>query len=382
MRIRKLAFILLIITLSFSGCRKSREWNVQINGHMDNAPSNTYAHLYLALPTGNELIDSVQIDGQGNFIIRTRVKEKNFYTLSFTNSNYNIYLLLDSGQTVKLTADYKDILNTYNVEGSQESRLIQRIEQHLSSTRRRLDSLTFIYEGLVQQGSKDSAQAIDSIIKQTLKAQKQYSTRFVMEHMNSLVALPALAQVYVPGKGIFDPENDAQLYFMVDSALSVHYPRNPHVLRLHSFVQNIKLNLRRKQFTANGILPGQPAPDFTAQTLDNKHIRLSDFRGNYVYLLFIASWCEDCRQTISWAKKINRTDVVKIAIMLDIDQEPAKKYAAQNLRDFRVICDGRFWNSPIVRLYQVKRLPAEILISPQGKILSVGEQVHNRLIRP
>ena len=71
--------------------------------------------------------------------------------------------------------------------------------------------------------------------------------------------------------------------------------------------------------------------------------------------------------------------MVKIAIMLDINKDTAKAYAAQNLNDFIVISDGRFWNSPIVRLYHVTKLPGEILISPQGKIMAVGEQVRKKL---
>ena len=295
MRIRKLLFLVVAFSSLLWSCQKQKEWNVEINGHIDNIPSKTYAHLYLALPTGNELVDSVPLDNNGNFFLKTKVKQKNFYTLSFTNSNYNIYLLLDSGQAVHITADYNDILNTYNVEGSPESKLIQQLEQYLSHTRHILDSLTFLHHNLVQKGALDSANAIDEQIKQTMTKQKQYSTRFVLEHINSLVALPALSQVYVPGKGIFDPENDAKLYFMVDSALSIHYPKNPHVLRMHSFVQNIKLDLNRRQFSTNNIHPGTQAPDFKAKTIDNKEIRLSDFRGKYVYLLFIASWCADCQ---------------------------------------------------------------------------------------
>ncbi len=379
MRIRKLLLLLLILSSFLLGCKKQHRWNFQIIGHIDNAPASTYARLYLALPTGNQLIDSVQINSQGNFILHARVKDKNFYTLTFTNSNYNIYLLLDSGETVNITADYNDILNTYDVEGSQDSKLIQVLEQHLSQTRRRLDSLTFIYERLVHKGKKDSAQLIDSMIKLTLREQKLYSTRFVLEHLSSLVALPALSQVYVPGKGIFDPENDAQLYFKVDSALSRHYPRNPHVLRMHSFVQNIKLNMQRHQFSTNNISPGSKAPDFTAKTLNGQSFKLSDNKGRKVYLLFMASWCEDCQQTVSWAQKTNSPDLVKIAIMLDIDKDKARTYATKHLKGFLVVCDQKFWNSPIVRLYHVTRLPAEFLISPDGKIIAMGKEVHKNL---
>jgi cytochrome c biogenesis protein CcmG/thiol:disulfide interchange protein DsbE len=40
---------------------------------------------------------------------------------------------------------------------------------------------------------------------------------------------------------------------------------------------------------------GQPAPDFTAQTADGKAFRLSDLKGQPVWLTFGASWCQACR---------------------------------------------------------------------------------------
>ncbi len=379
MRIAKLSILLALPILVLVGCKKQKNWNFQIIGHIDNAPATTYARLYLAEPTGNKLLDSAKIDQKGDYNLRAHTKGENFYILTFTNANYNIYLLPDSGENVIVSANYKDILNTYTVKGSPQSQLIQQLEQHLSNTKKTLDSLTFLYEGYVKQAKTDSAKKIDSVIKKTMQQQKAYSTAFVLKHKNSLVALPALSQVYIPGKGIFDPDNDAQIYFIVDSALSVSHPHNLHVLRLHNFVQNIKLNKRRHQFSTNNIYPGAQAPQFSAKTIDNKQISLSGLHGKRVYILFTASWCNSCKQTAKRVGKIQGKDLVKIAIMLDINQDSAQAYASKYLPGFLVICDHRFWNSPIVRLYHVTRLPWEILINKNGKIIGVGKEADKKL---
>jgi peroxiredoxin len=40
---------------------------------------------------------------------------------------------------------------------------------------------------------------------------------------------------------------------------------------------------------------GKPAPDFLARTIDGKSIRLSELKGQAVWVTFGATWCQPCR---------------------------------------------------------------------------------------
>ena len=360
---------MLFLSNIFFSCKRYFKENVQIKGNIQNIPSNTYALLYHALPTAPLLIDSTKLDKDGSFILKTHISEKDFYYLTFTGNNYNIYLVLDSGQTITIQADYKDLLNTYNVEGSYESSLIQLLEQQFSYTRRKLDSLATLYNQYISENIQDSAEIVNIEIKRVMSAQKKFSRDFVLKHKNSLVVLPALSQVYVKGKSVFTPEEDEKIYFLVDSILSIYYPHNSHVLRLHTFVQNIKLNKLRNRNIHNFIEPGIIAPDFEAKTMDGKVFRLSEQAGKKVYIVFLASWCEECIKFLQ--KDIDTNNVVKVAIMLDIDQDKAQEFAQKYLQSFTVICDKKFWNSQIVKRYNILELPRGILISKDGTILEV-----------
>src|SRR6476660_8687237 len=86
------------------------------------------------------------------------------------------------------------------------------------------------------------------------------------------------------------------------------------------------------QAQAVGDLKGRPAPDFTLQSLDNKTVHLSDFRGKAVLLNFWATWCQPCKIEMPWFAELQRQyageglQVVGIA-MDDASPENIEKFA-------------------------------------------------------
>jgi thiol-disulfide isomerase/thioredoxin len=366
------------------------DYNFIVSGQINNAPDSVFVRLYKALPTGQEIIDSVKIDDQGRFSLKAKTHGKDFFILNFAGQNYNIYLLADSADKIYVTADYNDILNTYQVEGSADSRLIQELEQHLAKTRKQIDSLAYIYTELEADGLQDSAAKIDSAIKQVMNAQKQFSMNFVREHYNSLVALPALSQVYVPGKGIFDPLDDWQLYVMVDTALGRLYPHNPHVLRMHSFVMNIKAALKRQQTHSFKVRPGIKAPGFKAVDLNGDTVDLAQFEGKYVYIVFWGLWCKTCPKVLNQALELSKEPKLQILTVCLVpdrnhDRNQLDSFLVNNsqFKKLTIIPDYKLWNSQIVKSYEVVKLPTTFLLSPDKKIIlinadasQVREQLH------
>ena len=79
-----------------------------------------------------------------------------------------------------------------------------------------------------------------------------------------------------------------------------------------------------------------PAPDFTAQDITGKTVKLSDFRGKVVLLNFWASWCNVCKEekprlNAMAAELANRDDFVVLALASDHDWADALTAVLESL---------------------------------------------------
>jgi len=119
------------------------------------------------------------------------------------------------------------------------------------------------------------------------------------------------------------------------------------------------------------IKAGQPAPDFTAQTINGEPFRLSNFRGKWVLLDFWSTWCGLCKAETPHLKNIYELfgkdkRFVMIGISIDDNINEPKKYAIEN--DLRWIQGfvGQRWKAPVLKQYGIHGIPSIMLIDPKG----------------
>ncbi len=111
-----------------------------------------------------------------------------------------------------------------------------------------------------------------------------------------------------------------------------------------------------------------PAPDFAL-----KHAqlpaKLSDLKGQVIYLDFWASWCKPCRQSFPWMNQMQQTYADKglqvLTINLDTESELAQQFLAQIPANFPIVYDPE---GNIAEQYALVGMPSSYLIDADGII--------------
>jgi peroxiredoxin len=119
---------------------------------------------------------------------------------------------------------------------------------------------------------------------------------------------------------------------------------------------------------------GKVAPDFSLTDLDDKPIRLSDFRGRVVFLNFWATWCKPCREEMPSMEVLHKNfakdGLVVLAVSIDRvtttkDIPPFIK--SMNL-SFPVLVDS--WGKTDMP-YKRMGVPETFIIDQQGVIREI-----------
>ncbi|MFZ7945102.1 MULTISPECIES: thiol-disulfide oxidoreductase ResA [Bacillaceae] len=115
---------------------------------------------------------------------------------------------------------------------------------------------------------------------------------------------------------------------------------------------------------------GDAAPDFALVDMQGNKHRLSDYRGQGVFLNFWGTWCPPCKKEMPYINNQYHqyTDQGVQVVSVDIqDTELAVNQFAERLKlDFPIMIDK---DKEVMNVYGVDLLPATFLIDKDGKVV-------------
>lgn len=124
--------------------------------------------------------------------------------------------------------------------------------------------------------------------------------------------------------------------------------------------------------SAQGIVEGAKAPDFSAKKVDGTTFTLSSLQGKYVVIDFWGSWCKWCIKGFpdmktAYAKHKGKVEFVGIACR-DTEEKWKAATAKYELPWISVLNPA---DNDLVKVYDVKGFPTKIVLDPQGKIAKI-----------
>jgi len=117
-----------------------------------------------------------------------------------------------------------------------------------------------------------------------------------------------------------------------------------------------------------------PAPDFSLPSLDGQQLTLTSLRGRWVLLNFWGTWCEGCMQELPALKDLashHRSELVVVGIAVNDSREAVQNFREAQRLPYMVLLGGTL-DDPTARAYAVDRVPANVVVDPEGMVRFVG----------
>lgn len=376
---KRISFFLLVVVL-FSACKEKSRFTV--NGVMDNHKND---HIYISrLDVDTPVfLDSAEISKSGKFSFRINATEPDFYQLGFSGNDF-ITLLARPGEKINLAFKGKTLFENYSVKGSAESEKIRMLDSDLASTKRKLDSLSVLYDAFSKDnGSEASRAELDNQFTGILKDQRKKNISFIINNINSLVSIKALYQRIDPNTYVLYDPKDLQYMKIVNDSLTKYYPNSRHVQALsRDFSKEMsQMMVSKLEKMAKDMPVTKLDPDL--KTIEGKRVALSSLKGKYVLLAFWSVQSRECiqenLQLKEYYKQYNKKGFEIYQINLDQNEESwraAVKFDELPWISTREDDPEQLLNA---RLFNVKAVPANYLFDREGRI--VASDLHGRALK-
>ncbi len=135
------------------------------------------------------------------------------------------------------------------------------------------------------------------------------------------------------------------------------------------------------QNIVNGVLDkwqhlkaGKPAYEFSFVDMDENEVKMSDFKGKYVYVDVWATWCNPCIGEIPFLKKMEEEfkgkNIVFVSISVDQTQEPWKAMVANDTLKGEQLWAGQA--KEFSEFYKITGIPRFMLFDMDGNIIEAS----------
>jgi thiol-disulfide isomerase/thioredoxin len=143
-----------------------------------------------------------------------------------------------------------------------------------------------------------------------------------------------------------------------------------------------------KIVAAHAKFVGTAAFPFEFEDRNGKIVKLSDFKGKYLFIDCWATWCAPCKYEIPFIQKLEKDldgkNIRFVSLSMDkpADKEAWKKYLTEHEMNGVCLITPNAFDHPMVKLYGINSIPRFLLIDKAGKLMSVrARRPHDKVLK-
>lgn len=276
--------------------------------------------------SGTERFDTITIKN-GEFVYGGTVQEPTPYILVFPNGVEQV-IFVDGGEELRYEAAANDLRN-YVVNGSEINKLMNRFRKE-----------TF---------------------KLNNEETRKIAGNYIMQNPASPVAVYLFEQYFAS-----EYQHSGKTFSVMLDTLKSCQPQNHYLMKLESDIKYLKRGEKGKQI-----------PELTLENKEKKEIDLYQMRTDWTLLVFWATWMEDCydfneniRHEYDSYKDAGLLSVISVS--LDTEIYKWEDFVKNDTIGIEHCCDGRAWESSVVRQLGIGTLPCYMLVDKKHNIVAKG----------
>ena len=135
----------------------------------------------------------------------------------------------------------------------------------------------------------------------------------------------------------------------------------------NDYVIDYKEHSEENRIKTNVLYTSMPAFNFTS--LDGRKITNATYKEKFLVLSFWASWdslsLEHLKNITAIDTLYKKEEVTFLNISLDCDTAAWSAVVRKDSIPGDNICDGKMWNNPLVKRYDISRIPYTVIVNPQ-----------------
>lgn len=352
----RIQIVLIILIIAFSSsCEtktEQKEEGLTLKGNLVEPRYNEKGYIYLeeTVANGYKKVDSTQLKDGKDFSFKVKITEPGFYRLDVLHEQY-VDLVLNK-ENITLTIDLKNFEKPYTASGSKEMQYYEVVKRTFNEFKQEQERFVQNYEQTI-----DTNQHAKIIAEYTAYQKQSVAT---LKGIIDTIA-PSIVALYAANA--LEIESDLDYLVQLATRFNKDLPNSTYTKKFSEYVDVYKKTAI-----------GQPAPEIALPNPLGQVISLSSLKGKVVLIDFWASWCLPCRQENPNVVKIYQKYKDKgfeiLSVSLDDDKKAWEFAIIQDKLTWQHVSDLKKWESIAAKTYNIKAIPATLLIDKTGKIIA------------